>query len=77
MQDISYSTIQTLLRSRGEMNTKMITAFSNLEKKEVVADHCFFPRLKGGSYKINDCLFVCLFVCVFVTGSKEHYRQGY
>ena len=32
-----------------------------------------FPRLKAGSYEINDCLSVCL----FVTGSKEHYRQGY
>ena len=31
--------------------------------------YSFFPRSKGGSYEINDY--------VFVTGSKEDYRQGY
>ena len=49
------------------------TSWSVYERMEIRLGGNMFPRLKGGSYGINDCLFVCL----FVTGSKEHHRQGY
>ena len=54
--------IEVKTDSRGSRDHRcFISALLDEQRKRSFA---LFPRLKGGSYGINDCVFVCLSVCL-------------